>query len=173
VTPWGVMEIRVWQGDITTLDVDAIVNAANGALARGGGVCGAIFRAAGPRLDEACAAIGSCPTGDAVATPGFDLPARWVIHAVGPVWHGGAAGEADQLASCYRRVLAEAERVGARSVAIPAISTGIYGYPAAEAARVAVDTLRAASPAAVDEVVLVAFDAEAARRYGDLLDLPQ
>ena len=125
----------MWRGDITVLDVDAVVNAANTSLRRGGGVCGAIFRAAGPELDRACAEIGSCATGDAVATPGFDLPARWVIHAVGPVWRGGAAGEPAQLASCYRRVLEVADELGARSVAIPAISTGIYGYPAEPAAR--------------------------------------
>ena len=164
------MRISVWRGDITTLEVDAIVNAANSGLARGGGVCGAIFRAAGPRLDDACAAIGSCATGDAVATPGFDLPARWVVHAVGPVWAGGDRGEADQLASCYRRVLDVAAGVGARSVAIPAISTGIYGYPADEAAEIAVTTLLASPDADLDEVVLVAFDAETELRYRSVLD---
>ena len=121
------MQVRAAMGDITTMQVDAIVNAANERLQRGGGVCGAIFRAAGPRLDEACDAIGRCQTGDAVATPGFDLPARWIIHAVGPVWKGGRSGEAEQLASCYRRVIEVADEVDARSVAIPAISTGIYG----------------------------------------------
>ena len=163
------MEIRVWRGDITTLEVDAIVNAANNALMRGGGVCGAIFRAAGPELDAACDAIGRCETGAAVATPGFDLPATWVIHTVGPVWQGGAQGEPDQLASCYRDVLRVAGEIGARSVAIPAISTGIYGYPADEAAAIAVTTLRAAPENGVDAVTLVAFDEETERRYHRLL----
>ena len=164
------MEIRTWQGDITTLDVDAIVNAANRELARGSGVCGAIFRAAGPALDGACAAVGGCATGDAVATPGFDLPARWVIHAVGPVWHGGGSGEPDQLASCYRRVVEVAGEIRARTVAIPAISTGVYGFPADRAAEIAVATLRgAATSSTVDEVVLVAFDDETAQRYELLL----
>lgn len=163
------MEIRSWQGDITTLEVDAIVNAANNALMRGGGVCGAIFRAAGPSLDEACDAIGWCDSGDAVATPGFDLPARWVIHAVGPVWERGHHGEEDQLVSCYRRVVEVAAASGARSVAIPAISTGIYGFPADRAAELAVATLRSLDGPDVDEVVLVAFDDETAARYERLL----
>jgi len=163
------VDIRVWNGDITTLEVDAIVNAANASLRRGGGVCGAIFRAAGPRLDDACAALGGCATGDAVATPGFDLPARWVIHAVGPVWAGGDAGEAAHLASCYRRVLAVAAEIGARSVAIPAISTGIYGYPADRAATIAVAELAGAAAPTVDEAVLVAFDPETEQRYRRLL----
>jgi O-acetyl-ADP-ribose deacetylase (regulator of RNase III) len=165
------MEIRVWHGDITTLDVDAIVNAANNSLMRGGGVCGAIFRASGPKLDDACDAIGWCDSGDAVATPGFDLPARWVIHAVGPVWEGGDLGEPEQLASCYARVVEIAAEIGARSVAIPAISTGVYGYPADAAADIAVETLRAASAAGtmVDEAILVAFDDETAGRYARLL----
>ncbi len=165
------MEIRAWQGDITTLGVDAIVNAANSTLARGGGVCGAIFRAAGPRLDETCDAIGWCDTGDAVATPGFDLPARSVIHTVGPVYVGGDFGEAEQLASCYRRVLDVANEIGARTVAIPAISTGIYGYPADEAARIAVGTLVASDSRSVDEVILVAFDNETMQRYERLLEI--
>lgn len=163
------MQIRAWKGDITTLDVDAIVNAANRELRRGSGVCGAIFAAAGPALDDACAAVGGCATGDAVATPGFDLPARWVIHAVGPVWHGGTDGEPDQLASCYRRVVEVAAEVGARSVAIPAISTGIYGFPADRAAELAVATLRASVTPDLDEVVLVAFDDGTAARYERLL----
>src|SRR5207248_10040233 len=104
--------------------VDAIVNAANSGLARGGGVCGAIFSAAGPELDGACAELGGCPTGDAKATSGFRLPARWIIHAVGPEWHGGDSGEPELLASAYRRSLAVADEIGARSVAFPAISTG-------------------------------------------------
>jgi O-acetyl-ADP-ribose deacetylase (regulator of RNase III) len=163
------MKVRTWRGDITTLEVDAIVNAANNSLMRGGGVCGAIFRAAGARLDEACDAIGWCDTGDAVATPGFDLPSRWVIHTVGPVWEGGALGEAVQLESCYRRVVAVAAELGARTLAIPAISTGIYGYPAEEAAAIAVRTLRAHDSPALDEVLLVAFDDATASRYDRLL----
>ncbi len=119
----------------------------------------------------ACDAIGGCDTGDAVATSGFDLPATWVIHAVGPIWDGGHAGEADQLASCYRRVLEVAAEVGARSVAIPAISTGVFGFPADQAAEIAVGTLRAAAPTspAIDEVVLVAFDDQTAQRYEAIL----
>lgn len=163
---------RTWRGDLTTLDVDAVVNAANGALRRGSGVCGAIFAGAGPQLDEACAAVGGCATGDAVATPGFDLPARWVIHAVGPVWEGGDDDEVDLLASCYRRVVEVAAEVGARTVAIPAIATGIYGFPADQAAEIAVATLRSISPvvaASVDEVTLVAFDEETFHRYERVL----
>jgi O-acetyl-ADP-ribose deacetylase len=164
------MKLRAWQGDITTLDVDAIVNAANTALRRGGGVCGAIFGAAGPQLDTACAEIGGCATGDAVATPGFRLPARWIVHTVGPVWHGGDRGEPKQLASCYRRALGVARQVGARTIAFPAISTGIFGYPADEAAGIAVRTVSAAAGPDVDEVILVAYDHETLARYQALLD---
>lgn len=135
-------ELLVTQGDITTLDVDAIVNAANSALIPGGGVDGAIHRAAGPGLARATAQIGGCPTGDAVATDAFDLRARWVIHTVGPVWHGGRSGEPEHLASCYRRSLEVATEVGARSIAFPAISTGIYGYPLEPATQIAVTTVR-------------------------------
>ena len=124
------MRIEAVRGDITGERVDAIVNAANDALRRGGGVCGAIFAAAGPELDAACAAIGSCATGDAVVTPGFSLPARWIVHTVGPVWHGGDRDEPALLASCYRRSIEVAGSVrGATWIAFPAISTGIYGYP--------------------------------------------
>jgi O-acetyl-ADP-ribose deacetylase len=165
----GGVKLRVWQGDITTLEVDAVVNAANNALVRGGGVCGAIFRAAGPGLDDACAAAGWCDTGDAVVTDGFALPARWIIHTVGPVWAGGDGGEADLLASCYRRAVAVADGVGARSIAFPAISTGIYGYPPADAAEVAVAVLQTTPTTSLDEAVLVAFDDETATRYQDLL----
>lgn len=163
----------MWRGDITTLAVDAIVNAANEGLRRGGGVCGAIFAAAGPRLDDACDEIGNCATGDAVVTPGFDLPARFVVHAVGPVWHGGTDGEPEQLASCYRRSVEVAAAAGARSIAFPAISTGIYGYPPDAAAEVAVATLRSlvddAGQGPLDEVVLVAFDGATEARYSSLL----
>lgn len=152
------------QGDITREDVDAIVNAANSGLARGGGVCGAIFAAAGSELDAACAALGGCPTGDARATPGFRLSARWIIHAVGPVWHGGGAGEPDLLASAYRRSLAVADEIGARSVAFPAISTGIYGYPLDPATEIAVQTCRD-TETNVDLIRFVAFDAKTLAAY--------
>ena len=161
------MRIEAVQGDITAEKVDAVVNAANTSLLGGGGVDGAIHRAAGPELVEACRPLGGCATGDAKATPGFRLPARWVIHTVGPVWRGGH-GEADLLASCYRRSLEVAAEVGARSVAFPAISTGIYGYPREEAARVAVTTLRS-TPTSVELVRLVAFDAETHGLYERLL----
>jgi O-acetyl-ADP-ribose deacetylase (regulator of RNase III) len=145
------------RGDITAETTDAIVNAANSGLARGAGVCGAIFAKAGPGLAEACAALGGCPTGDARVTPGFELPARWIVHAVGPVWHGGNDGEAELLASAYRRALAAAAEVGARSIAFPAISTGIYGYPLEAATAVAVRTCREAA-GELELVRFVCFD---------------
>jgi O-acetyl-ADP-ribose deacetylase (regulator of RNase III) len=152
--------------DITTLKLDAIVNAANEALAPGGGVCGAIHRAAGPELARACAAIGGCPTGEARITPGFRLPAKHVIHAVGPVWRGGGAGEADLLAGCYRASLALLRQAGGRSIAFPAISTGIYGYPADQATRIAVATVRRdiAEHGAVD-VTFACFGADMLALY--------
>ena len=163
------MDIEAVKGDITAQEVDAVVNAANQALAGGGGVDGAIHRAAGHReLQEACQALGGCPTGDAKATPGFRLPARWIIHAVGPRWRGGDKGEPEALASCYRRSLEVADELGARSMAFPAISTGIYGYPPEQAARVAVETIRS-TPTEVDLVRLVAFDEATHRLYIALL----
>jgi O-acetyl-ADP-ribose deacetylase (regulator of RNase III) len=156
-------------GDITVEQVDAVVNAANRRLLGGGGVDGAIHRAAGAqRVRAACHAIGECPPGRAVVTDGFDLPARFIIHTVGPFWRGGAAGEAETLASCYRSALAVADDVGAHSVAFPAISTGLYGYPAEQAAAVAVTTVGAADTA-VSLVRFVAFDATTFDLYRTLL----
>jgi O-acetyl-ADP-ribose deacetylase (regulator of RNase III) len=132
---------RIIVGDITTLEVDAIVNAANSRLAPGGGVCGAIHRAAGPRLADECRKLGGCASGDARITAGYDLPAGHVIHAVGPVYEGGDQGEAEQLASCYQRCLEIAGERGLESIAFPCISTGIYGYPLEEATAIALETI--------------------------------
>jgi len=157
------------QGDITAERVDAVVNAANRRLLGGGGVDGAIHRAAGAEhLQPACRVIGECPPGHAVLTDGFDLPARFIIHTVGPVWHGGTAGEPTTLAACYRNALALADEVGARSIAFPAISTGVYGYPLAQAAEVAVTTARAADTD-VTLIRFVAFDRTTLARYLELL----
>ncbi|HEX4160879.1 MAG TPA: O-acetyl-ADP-ribose deacetylase [Acidimicrobiales bacterium] len=156
-------------GDITTEQVDAIVNAANRQLRGGGGVDGAIHRAAGAdRLHAACCAIGECPPGQAVVTEGFDLAARFIIHTVGPVWRGGSDDEAETLAACYRNSLAVADEVGARSVAFPAISTGVYGYPPEEAAAIAVTTVGAAD---TDVLVVrfIAFDDATLGHYRKLL----
>lgn len=163
------MEIEVVVDDITTLDVDAVVNAANESLSGGGGVDGAIHRAAGPGLAEECSELGGCETGDAVATGGHELPADHVIHTVGPVWSGGDEGERELLASCYRRSLEVADGLGADSVAFPAISTGVYGYPKDEAAAVAVETIRA-TDTQVQRVVLCAFDEDTAQLYRAHLD---
>jgi O-acetyl-ADP-ribose deacetylase (regulator of RNase III) len=159
----GVIEVVL--GDITKLDVDAVVNAANQSLRGGGGVDGAIHRAAGLRLAEAGAAVAPCAPGNAIATPGFDLdpPIRHVIHTVGPVWKGGDQGEPATLASCYRRSLEVADELGARTVAFPAIATGVYGFPADQAARIAVATIKS-TPTDVTRIVLVAFD-ESARGH--------
>jgi len=162
------VRVEARKGDITALDVDAIVNAANSTLLGGGGVDGAIHRAAGPELRQACLALGGCAAGDAKATPGFNLPAGWVIHTVGPVWRGGTAHEPELLASCYRRALEVAEELGAGSIAFPAISTGVYGYPKRAAAEVAVTTLSEATTT-VDLVTLVAFDDETVAIYRELL----
>jgi O-acetyl-ADP-ribose deacetylase (regulator of RNase III) len=153
------VRIEVVQADITTLEVDAIVNAANSSLAGGGGVDGAIHRAAGPGLLGACREIGCCPTGEARITPGFKLPAKYVIHAVGPVWNGGGRGEAELLRACYRNAMLLASGHACDSVAFPAISCGVYGYPARQAACIAVDeVLRASSLDGVpSQVLLVCF----------------
>lgn len=166
------MTLRVWRGDITALAVDAVVNAANRSLLGGGGVDGAIHRAAGPQLREYCSELGGCAVGEARLSPGFRLPARYIIHTVGPIWQGGAQGEPEQLAACYRNSLALAEQHQLHSVAFPAISCGIYGYPLEAAARIAATELRSGLVAAVHvrEVLLVAFSAEQEELYRRLLD---
>lgn len=165
------MLIEVFHGDITRLDVDAIVNAANSSLLGGGGVDGAIHRAAGPALLAYCRTLGGCPTGEARITPGFGLPARHVIHTVGPVWAGGERGEPALLAACYRNSLLLAERHGLAEIAFPAISCGVYGYPPEAAARIALAELRRPRPAAssLRRALLVAFCAAMAEQYRHLL----
>lgn len=164
-------ELTTCQGDITRLRVDAIVNAANQTLLGGGGVDGAIHRAAGPQLLEACRALGGCPTGEARITPGFDLPARFVIHTVGPVWHGGNRGEAALLDSCYRESLALADAHHLHSIAFPAISTGNYGFPIEQATVIAIDCVRDAlsTTHAVQHVTFCCFSQSDLQIYQRLL----
>jgi O-acetyl-ADP-ribose deacetylase (regulator of RNase III) len=163
--------VRVVRGSVVDQDVDAIVNAANEHLAHGGGLAAAIARAAGPELQDASDDVAPCPTGEVRVTPGFRLKARWVIHAVGPVWHGGTRGEAELLASCYREALRAADGLGARSIAVPPLSVGIFGYPLEEGCAVAVSTL-AATPTAVTDVRVVGFtESEVAALTAALEDL--
>jgi O-acetyl-ADP-ribose deacetylase (regulator of RNase III) len=163
--------VHLVRDDITTLDVDAIVNAANSSLLGGGGVDGAIHRAAGPRLLEECRRLGGCPSGEVRLTRGYDLPARWIIHAVGPIWRGGGNGEEALLASCYRNALALAAERGFASLAVPAISCGVYGFPIARACRIALGEIRRglAASAQPGRVLLVAFDPAVRREYERLL----
>ena len=167
--------LHIVRTDITTLDVDAIVNAANETLLGGGGVDGAIHRAAGPQLLEVCRRLPQvrpnvrCPTGAARITDGFELPAKFVIHTVGPVWHGGSRGEAELLASCYRESLKLAAENSLRSIAFPAISCGVYGYPIVPAAKIAVHVGRTQHHASIEKILFVCFRADIERAYREAL----
>jgi O-acetyl-ADP-ribose deacetylase (regulator of RNase III) len=163
------MRLEAVHGDLVDQEVDALVNAANSSLLGGGGVDGAIHRAAGPALLEECRRLGGCPTGEAVATGGHRLRARWVIHTVGPVWQGGGQGEPALLASCYQRSLDVAAGLGARTLAFPSISTGVYGYPKDEAGSVAVSAVRAWAGSGIEVVRFVAFSEDDYERYRALL----
>ena len=159
-------KLEVVLGDITRLQVDAIVNAANTSLLGDGGVDGAIHRAAGRELLAACEKLGGCATGDAKATHGFRLPAKWVFHAVGPVWNGGKRGEDEKLASCYRRSMQLAKEHGCKSIAFPAISTGIYRFPLERATEIAISAVRGALPSSgVERIIFCCFSAEAEKIY--------
>jgi O-acetyl-ADP-ribose deacetylase (regulator of RNase III) len=162
--------IHLFRGDITKLKVDAIVNAANSSLLGGGGVDGAIHRAAGPKLLAECRTLGGCPTGEAKITRGYRLPAKHVIHTVGPVWHGGSHGEAELLTSCYRRSMAVAREHGVKSLAFPAISCGAYGYPIDAACEIALRETKAGLKQYpdIENVTLACFDAEVFRAFEDL-----
>ncbi len=160
-------QIKIVQGDITRLAVDAIVNAANSSLLGGGGVDGAIHRAAGPELLEVCRSLGGCPTGEARITPGFNLPAKWVIHTVGPVWRNGNSGESELLRACYENSLDLARKHAVKNIAFPSISTGVYGYPKPKAATIAISVMRMAE--GFEEIIACCFSEEDAELYRTLL----